>query len=111
MKAPTNTDLTLLAQVDTARLPVPEREHRFHPTRMWRFDFAWPEQHVAVEIEGGIWTGGGHTRGRGYREDMEKYNEAALHGWIVLRFTPKQIKNGDAMGPLTRALRQRQQGI
>lgn len=92
-------------------MPEPVREHRFHPTRLWRFDFAWPEHRVALEIEGGIWTGGGHTRGRGYREDMEKYNEAALHGWLVLRFTPKQIKFGDAVALLDRALRQRHRGV
>lgn len=111
MREPTPTDRALLAQVETAGMPEPVREHRFHPIRQWRFDFAWPEYRVALEIEGGIWTGGGHTRGRGYREDMEKYNEAALHGWIVLRFTPKQVKNGGAMMPLDRALRQRQQGV
>lgn len=29
------------------------REHRFHPTRRWRFDFAWPDEKVALEVEGG----------------------------------------------------------
>ncbi len=46
---------------------------------------------VAVEIEGGIWTGGRHTRGKGYQGDMEKYNAAQLYGWKVLRYTPDQI--------------------
>ena len=104
MKIPTPTDRALLAQVEQAGLPAPVAEHRFHPTRLWRFDFAWPEHRVAVEIEGGIWTQGGHTRGRGFRADMEKYNEAALHGWTVLRYTPKQIKNGAALEHLRRAL-------
>ena len=72
--------------------PVPEAEYRFHPFRKWRFDFAWPEQKVAVEIEGGIWTRGRHTRGAGYLGDLEKYNEAQLLGWIVLRCTPSQLR-------------------
>jgi hypothetical protein len=75
----------------TLGLPAPETERRFHPTRLWRFDYAWPEQKVALEVEGGIWSKGRHTRGRGYIGDMEKYNEAALHGWLVLRVAPQQL--------------------
>jgi hypothetical protein len=62
------------------------------PTRRrWRFDFAWPEQLVAVELEGGIWTGGAHTRGKHYQSDCEKYNAAALRGWRVLRYTTDDL--------------------
>ena len=72
-------------------LPVPEAEYRFHPLRKWRFDYAWPEKHIAVEIEGGIYTNGRHTRGGGFSGDMEKYNAAVLHGWAILRYAPKKI--------------------
>lgn len=65
-------------------------EYRFHEKRRWRFDFAIPSKKIAVEIEGGVWTNGRHTRGRGYVGDMEKYNSAALLGWRILRFTPQQ---------------------
>lgn len=68
-------------------LPPYHREYRFHDTRRWRFDFAWPERNVAVEIEGGVWTRGRHTRGKGFENDCEKYNAAVLLGWRVLRFT------------------------
>jgi len=61
------------------------REHRFHPSRRWRFDFAHPETKTAIEIEGGTWTGGRHTRGSGFISDAEKYNEAAICGWVVFR--------------------------
>ena len=61
------------------------REHRFHLTRRWRFDFANIDARTAVEIEGGTWTGGRHTRGSGFVVDAEKYNEAALSGWVVFR--------------------------
>ena len=64
-------------------------EHRFHPTRRWRFDFAFVAQRLAVEVEGGVWTGGRHTRGYGYAADCEKYNEATRLGWRVLRFVPR----------------------
>lgn len=69
-----------------------ETEHRFDASRQWRFDFAWPALHLAVEIEGGVFTGGRHTRGAGFVSDMEKYNAAALAGWLVLRYTPQQFK-------------------
>lgn len=77
-------------------IPVPVAEFRFHPDRRWRFDFAWVSHRLAVEVEGGLWIGGRHNRPVSMVKDMEKYNEAALMGWKVLRFTPQQFKNGDA---------------
>lgn len=70
----------------------PEGEYRFHPERRWRFDFAYPDLKIAVEAEGGIFTGGAHTRGAHYAKDCEKYNQATLLGWRVFRYT---IKNYD----------------
>lgn len=67
------------------------KEHRFHPTRMWKFDFAWPDKKIAVEIDGGIWNRGGHTRGVHYSSDCEKTNQAQILGWKVLRYTDKNI--------------------
>lgn len=74
-------------------LAVPESEVRFHPARKWRFDFAWPGPLVALEVEGGVWTGGRHTRGSGFVKDIEKYNAAAAMGWRVFRCVPKDITN------------------
>ena len=82
-----------------------QAEYRFHPTRKWRFDLCLPSCMVAVEQEGAVWTGGRHTRGSGYLKDMEKYNEAAILGWFVLRFTPEQIRNGTALRDVYRFLR------
>lgn len=59
--------------------------------RTWRFDFAWPEQLVAVEMEGGVFTGGAHTRGRDYDADTQKYNASVALGWRVLRYTVAAI--------------------
>jgi len=81
-----------------------ERELKFHPTRKWRFDYAWPSYRVALEVEGAVWTGGRHTRGKGFLGDMEKYNEATLLGWKVYRCTPDQVKSGAAFDLITRAL-------
>ncbi len=71
--------------------PAPVREHRFCPGRRWRFDFAWPEVKVYVEIEGGTFVGGRHVRPLGYAKDCEKYNAATLAGWAGLRFTTDMI--------------------
>jgi hypothetical protein len=72
-------------------LPKPVTEHRFHPTRRWRFDYAWPEHLIALEVEGGVWTGGRHTSGAGFVKDLEKYNAAGLLGWRVFRCVPNDL--------------------
>jgi very-short-patch-repair endonuclease len=71
------------------RIPEPEREVRFHPVRRWRFDYAWPDQRIALEIDGGVWVGGRHSGGAGQVKDMEKMNHAAALGWRVFRCEPK----------------------
>ncbi len=81
-------------------LPSPVREHRFHPVRRWRFDYAWPEEKVALEVEGGVWTGGRHTRGSGYVADLEKYNAATVAGWRVVRVTPSKLCASTTIGML-----------
>lgn len=65
-----------------------EAEHRFHPVRRWRFDYAAPELRVALEVDGGVWQYGRHNRAAGYLRDMEKMNAAAAAGWLVLHTTP-----------------------
>lgn len=72
----------------------PVTEHRFHGARKWRFDYAWVAEKIALEVEGGIWTQGRHTRGAGFLADMEKYNAAVLLGWRVLRTTPDKLADG-----------------
>ena len=86
--------------------PDPDREYPLVPGRRWRADFAWPEKMIAVEIEGGVWNNGRHTRGGGYISDCEKYNEAQLAGWLVLRFTGEHLQNGYAMNTLQKAWNQ-----
>jgi very-short-patch-repair endonuclease len=68
-------------------------EYKFHETRKWRIDFYFEsgQKKVALEIEGGVWSGGRHTRGSGFQKDMEKYNEMTKHGILLLRFQPKDL--------------------
>ena len=88
-----------------AGLPAPEREYRFHRVRRWRFDFAWPEQMVAAEVDGGAWSGGRHTRGGGFERDLEKMNAAVLAGWRVVRVTGAMIRSGYAVRTISEALK------
>jgi hypothetical protein len=82
--------------------PVPE--FRFSDTRKWRFDLAWPVYRLALEIEGGIWSQGRHVRGKGFLKDCEKYNEAAVLGWRLLRVTPDQLLTRDTITLIQRAI-------
>ncbi len=77
--------------------PLPVAEHRFAPPRRWRFDRAFPTEMVAVELEGGVWSGGRHTRAAGFLGDVEKYNAAALANWLVLRFTAADLPAAQAV--------------
>ena len=86
-------------------LPAPVREHRFHPVRRWRFDYAWPEQRVALEVEGGVRTGGRHTRGAGFVADIEKYNAAVVAGWRVVRVVPGKLCASATVGMLESLLK------
>lgn len=74
----------------------PMREFTFCD-RKWRFDFAFPARKLAIEIEGGIFVNGGHSRGAAYERDLEKYNTAAKMGWVVLRYSTAMVLAGTAI--------------
>ena len=78
-------------------VPQPIREHRFHASRRWRFDFAWPDYLFAVEVEGVTHDGGRHQRVEGFIADLDKYEAAMLDGWTVYRCSGKQINSGRAI--------------
>lgn len=73
------------------------KEYRFYQPRRWRFDYAIPRFKIAVEVEGGVWTGGRHIRPKGFLGDIEKYNTAALLGWRVFRTTPDQLLSNSTL--------------
>ena len=94
----------LAFQMRALGLPALETEYRFHRSRQWRFDLAWPHLRLAVEVEGGIWTGGRHTSPVGFEADCEKYSEAAILGWRVIRVTGAMVKDGRAIDLIQRAI-------
>lgn len=93
-----------VALVKREGLAAPVQEYQFAKPRRWRMDYAWPAHRVALEVEGGVWTGGRHTRAIGFLRDMEKYNEAALRGWKVLRTTPSELLSEETIALLVRAM-------
>lgn len=88
-QAPKSDFFTMLCRSDLKVECI--KEHKFHPIRKWRFDYAIPEHKIALEVEGGVWTGGRHTSPKGFLGDMEKYNTATIMGWRVLRTTPEEL--------------------
>lgn len=105
----------LAFQLRAANLPEPEREYRFGATaaggpgkglrqrlaqaglKDWRFDFAWPDLMLAVEVEGGGWVGGRHNRGEGFLEDLRKYQAGQRLGWTIYRTAGELIGTGETL--------------
>ena len=71
-------------------------EYQFYDRRKFRFDIALTYNRIGIEINGGAWSRGRHTRGGGYIKDMEKFNIAAIQGWRIFQFTPQQVMKGEA---------------
>ena len=63
----------------------------------WRADFALLDPMLLIEIEGGGWTGGRHTSGAGFANDLRKYDAAARLGYAVYRCDPAMVKTGKAL--------------
>jgi len=113
----------LYRQIWITGLPAPEREYRFGAAaaggpgkglrkrleeaglKDWRFDFAWPNLMLAVEVEGGAWVGGRHTRGKGFLEDLRKYEAAQRMGWTIYRTAGELIKSGNALKTIEQLIR------
>lgn len=110
-------------------LPLPKFEYKFHPTRKWRFDAAWPcgenwtsirrtdgsiiepmGPQLAIECQGGLFKrrgqpqAGRHTQGAALLKEYAKLNEGAALGWTIGLFTPRQIQDGTAIQWVRRCL-------
>lgn len=95
-KVPNEFEAKLARELKTLKIEF-EQEFEFHPKRKWRADFHLVGKKILVEVEGAIWSGGRHTRGKGYIGDMEKYNVATMMGYQVIRFSTDQVKLGHAI--------------
>lgn len=100
--------LAELVEINLSELPGYEKEVIFHPVRKWRFDYAWTDLKIALEIHGGVFTNGRHTRGTGFTEDKIKMNTAQLLGWMVIEATSAQVKDGQMLSWIKEALTYRE---
>lgn len=98
---------TVNALCDARGLPRPTPEVQFHPTRKWRCDFCWIAERVVMEVDGGIFTNGRHTRGSGWIKDAEKRRELAAMGYLLIPVSPDEVAAGAWVDPARRALRSR----
>ncbi len=103
----------LLFDLKQERLLTPVTEHEFARSlgRKWRFDAAYVEEKIAIEIEGGTgWKRDApsrHLTPSGFSEDARKYNEASILGWVLIRLTPTMLRDGSALDFIERALKAR----
>ena len=97
MSRPSHLEETLAFQIRASALPQPLREYKAMADRRFRWDFAWPDHRLLVEVQGGIWLKSGHSSGGGITRDCTKLNLATLAGWHTFQVTKDHIESGEAL--------------
>ena len=92
-----NEGETLLA-IHLEELNVPfVRQYRYVPGRLFCADFAIPSHRLLIEVNGGLKAAiGGHSGESGIQRDNERLRMAAMYRFLVMRFTPDEVKCGAA---------------
>ena len=98
-RAKHQSEASLLLEIHLKELFLPTeiyRECPVTPERKWRWDFAVLTfgDRLGIELEGGIWVTGRHVRGKGFQNDLEKYNHATAIGWLIFRFSTADVLTG-----------------
>lgn len=104
-------EVEFVRQVEERSLPHPERQSRKPwdgTKRLFRADFLWEDARLVLEVDGGTWVGGRHTRGAGYARDCEKLALATINGYTVLKATASHVRDGTAIGWVEALLKRRQ---
>lgn len=103
-----------LEQIQRVGLPMPshgqgceQKELQFARPRLWRFDWAYEGARIAIEYQGGNYTGKGHNTIKNLRNDYEKFTEASLLGWMLILIDSDSVKSGQAVAWVERALNTR----
>jgi hypothetical protein len=83
------------AMLRANKLPAPCYGFRFHAERKWRFDMAFPDHRIALEVDGGIWRkgGGAHSHpsehpprhGKDQRRPARRLEGASVHARATAR--------------------------
>jgi hypothetical protein len=97
-------EMILENRLERAGLPLGVTQHRFVPGRQFRFDRAYPDRMVAVEVQGGTWSQRGHARPSMIQRDCLKLSLAAALGWRCLPLTRAMIEDGTAVELIAQAL-------
>ncbi len=97
-------DRIFLAALNQAGIPAPVAEFRFHHLRKWRMDFAWPDFKLALEIQGGIFIKGRHSRGASLLKEWEKLNMAAINGWRIIYCQPSDAASAEIINTIRAAI-------
>lgn len=82
----------VLTSLKTCGLPKPITQFTLALAdgRTIRFDFAWPQRRVALEVDHPFWHGGREAQHR----DKERDRKVAALGWRVLRITDWDVASG-----------------
>lgn len=94
----------VLAYFKEMRLPYCVPEFTFCEGRKFRWDFAFVDERVALEVQGGVWNRGAHGRGTGIVRDMEKFNLGLTLGWRVVTCRPDDVCVMDTVDTLKKVL-------
>lgn len=87
------------------RVQKPRKDgKRKHVPDRWRFDFAWPDFGLIVEVDGGVFSRGAHGNPADIIRNMAKRNDAAFAGFAVLAYSTQQVKRGQAIADIERWL-------
>lgn len=78
-------------------IPTPVKEFVAIPGRKYRFDRAWPDRMLLIEVNGGTWANAGgetgsHGRGSGIDRDYWKADEAVALGYRVMMFSRSMLR-------------------
>ncbi len=89
---PSELELIFARQLSVLEIQPPQREFKFHPNRDWRFDYAWPDRKIAVEVQGMP-----HRIRERFLSDVEKLAMAQIYGWRVLLVAGQDVRSGRAV--------------
>jgi hypothetical protein len=97
----------VLAYFKSCGLPPPIIEYTFYPGRRHKSDFAWPTEKVALEVQGGVYTGQAHGSITGILKGIEKDNLYSMAGWLQLKCLPNTLLKQDTVNMIQRCLSKR----
>ena len=86
-------------------IPEPTFEYKFHPVRRWRADLCWIPQKLILEVQGGIFIQGRHSRGAAMLKEWEKLNTACGMGYRFLFCQPKDLMGAETVEQIKTALK------